>query len=207
MDSNPSGWNRMKPWKMSSSSEWFCVAWDDKVAQSVNCSMLDFEWYLIDFTVVPVSNTRTFCVRVLYSFNQWNVHEMAMWIHHLLTKVQQMKLMMRSRFQVLCLTGEGVTQRPSLNARVWPAQVGVREASYARKAQNHLRASHECKADCWIKPWESKGLLEKFQCCPAPTYQLIVHSMALCLWWTWKFWVRDLHCEVLHKLKEQSELH
>ena len=69
---------------------------------------------------------------------------MAMWIHHLLTKVQQDETD-EVDLQVLCLGGEAVSiKRPSLYAWVRPAQVGVRETSMQawRKAR---RASHECE--------------------------------------------------------------
>ena len=100
-----------------------------------------------------------------------NAHGMAIWIHHLLTKVQQMKLMRSSLKLGAWLEKEWH----------WASVAPCSGLTCAGWCQRSFHASRAQKSSCitwmqsWhlIKPWESKGLLEDLWCCPAPTCQLI----------------------------------
>ena len=44
---------------------------------------------------------------------------------------------------------------------------------HARPGAKLVVHQREKKTDSWMKTWKTKGLLEKPQCCPALTYQLM----------------------------------
>ena len=99
------------------------------------------------------------------------LHNMAAWIHHLLTKVQQMKLM-RSSFRC-CAWLEKEWH--------WVSVAPCLGLTCAGWCQRSFHASQAQSSSCimWMeswscmKTWETKGLLVKLQCCPALTYQLM----------------------------------
>ena len=99
------------------------------------------------------------------------LHNMAAWIHHLLTKVQQMKLM-RSSFRC-CAWLEKEWH--------WVSVAPCLGLTCAGWCQRSFHASQAQSSSCimWMeswrcmKTWETKGLMEKLQCCPALTYQLM----------------------------------
>ena len=105
---------------------------------------------------------------------QWKVppvDNMATWIHHLLTKVQQVKPM-RSSFRCCAWLEkewhwESVAPCLVLTCAGW-----CQRSFHASQAQS---SSYIIWMESWrwMKPWETKGLLEKPQCCPALTYRLM----------------------------------
>ena len=105
------------------------------------------------------------CVNV----DQCPVRNMATRSHHLLTKVQQMKLM-RSIFRCCAwLEKEWDQASPALCLGTTCGGWCLR-SFHASPAQSSLCIMW-MESWCSIKPWESKGLLENRQCCPALTYQ------------------------------------
>ena len=133
-------------------------------------------------------------------FDTCPVHKMATWIHHLQTKVQQMKLM-RSSFRCCAwLEKEWHSKSVALC-------LGL---TYAGWCQRSFHARQAQRSSCiiwmerwrWIKTWESKGLLDKPLRCPALTYQQICIQHGV-MSVSSPILKESLPWKVLHILKEQ----
>ena len=123
-------------------------------------------------------------------FDQCPAHNVATWIHHLLTKVQQMKLM-RCNFRwcawlekewhwasvapCLGMTCAGCCQRSFHASYVWGLLCIMWMESWC---WINLRPR-----DCWKNRWPLTAVLHLHT-------NWCVHSMALCLWWAPKLWQR-----------------
>ena len=152
----------------------------------------------LDFSLVHVSFCEDLSATLAVVFDECPVHNMATWIH-LLTKLQQMKLM-----------------RWSLSFCAWPEKewnwssiapcLGLTCAGWCQRSFHGSQAqSSPCimwmEVWRWIKTCESKGLLENLQRCPALTYQLmcIQHGVMSVIS---QIVSESLRWKVLHILKE-----
>ena len=146
----------------------FCNTWKWKWPR-VSCRFyISFEcWRLFGYN----------CPGACLVLDQCPVHNMATWIHHLLTKVQHMKLMRSSFGRCVWLEKEwywaSVAPCLGLTCAGWCQRI-----FYANQAQSSscivwMESWH------WMNDWETKGLLEKPKCCPALTYQLMCMQLGV----------------------------